>query len=69
MESSRNVSIIQNREREREIGEKPEAFIHFRWERSGKNFRLLDSKKIGYLLCGLEIAVINLSVKESNTKN
>ena len=54
---------------ERKIGEKPEAFIHFRWERSGKNFRLLGSKKIGYLLCGLEIAVINLWVKESNTKN
>ena len=54
---------------EREIGEKPEAFIHFRWEISGKNFRLLDSKEIGYLLCGLEIAVINLWVKERNTKN
>ena len=30
---------------ERKIGEKPEAFIHFRWERSGKNFRLLGFKE------------------------
>ena len=54
---------------EGEIGEKAEAFIHFTWERSGKNFMLLDLQGVGYLRCNPEISTIDLWVKEGDTKS
>ena len=43
-----------------EIGKKAEANIHFRLERYGENFVLLDLQGMGYLMCDSAFATIDL---------
>ena len=53
---------------EGEVRNKSEAFIHFTWERSGKNLMVVDLQGVEYCLCDPEVASMDICSKDEEGK-